>query len=144
MVQNIFFANCSQLARQKFDNYWSYVSPEDFSSQYWASSLCHALHPCEVRWVPYLVSKYYLTPGKVLVHYLTVFSAVLWIHITLLRIQMQIRILTFIWYGSRCQSGFGFLFDEDADSDTTFLPDADPDPDPSFQIKAQTLEQVLK
>ncbi len=39
-------------------------------------------------------------------------------------------------------------FDADpvADSDSTYHPDADPgpDPDPSFQIKAQTLEKVLK
>jgi hypothetical protein len=26
----------------------------------------------------------------------------------------------------------------------TFHPDANPDPDPSFQLKAQTLEEVLK
>ncbi len=32
----------------------------------------------------------------------------------------------------------------DADPDSTFHPHADPDPDPSFQIKAQTLEKVLK
>jgi hypothetical protein len=34
----------------------------------------------------------------------------------------------------------------DPDPDPTFHPDADPDldPDPSFQIKAQTLENVLK
>ncbi len=34
----------------------------------------------------------------------------------------------------------------DADPDLTFHPDADPDPnpDPSFQIKAQTIEKVLK
>jgi hypothetical protein len=32
--------------------------------------------------------------------------------------------------------------DPDADSDSTYHPDADPDP--SFQIKAQTLEKVLK
>ncbi len=34
----------------------------------------------------------------------------------------------------------------DADPDSTFHPDADlePEPDPSFQIKAQTLEKVLK
>jgi hypothetical protein len=31
-----------------------------------------------------------------------------------------------------------------ADPDPTFYPDADLDPDPSFQIKAQTLEKVLK
>ncbi len=31
-----------------------------------------------------------------------------------------------------------------ADPDQTFHPDADPDSDPSFQIKAQTLEKVLK
>jgi hypothetical protein len=30
----------------------------------------------------------------------------------------------------------GFLFDADADPD--------PDPDPSFQLKAQTFEEVLK
>ncbi len=44
--------------------------------------------------------------------------------------------------------GSGFLFDADAnpDPEPTFHPDAypDPDPDPSFQIKAQTLEKVLK
>ncbi len=38
--------------------------------------------------------------------------------------------------------------DPDADPDSDFLfdadPDADPDSDPSFQIKAQTLEKVLK
>ncbi len=36
-----------------------------------------------------------------------------------------------------------FLFD--ADPDSTFHPDADPDPNPdtSFQIKAQTIENVL-
>jgi hypothetical protein len=32
----------------------------------------------------------------------------------------------------------------DADPDSTYHPDADPDPDPSFQIKAETLEKVLK
>jgi hypothetical protein len=32
----------------------------------------------------------------------------------------------------------------DADPDPTFHPDADPDPVPSFQLKAQTLEKVLK
>jgi hypothetical protein len=32
----------------------------------------------------------------------------------------------------------------DADPDSTYLPDANLDPDPSFQIKAQTLEKVLK
>ncbi len=32
----------------------------------------------------------------------------------------------------------------DADPDPTFNFDADPDPDLSFQIKAQTLEKVLK
>jgi hypothetical protein len=37
-----------------------------------------------------------------------------------------------------------FYPDADADPDQTFHPDADPDPDPSFQIKAQTLEKVLK
>jgi hypothetical protein len=31
-----------------------------------------------------------------------------------------------------------------ADPHPTFHPDADPDPDPIFQIKAQTLEKVLK
>ncbi len=31
-----------------------------------------------------------------------------------------------------------------ADPDTTFHPDADPVPDPSFQIKAQTLVQMLQ
>jgi hypothetical protein len=31
-----------------------------------------------------------------------------------------------------------------ADPDPTFHPDADPYPDPSIQIKAQTLEKVLK
>jgi hypothetical protein len=43
-----------------------------------------------------------------------------------------------------CGSGFGFLFD--ADADPTFYPDADPGPDadPCFQVKAQTLEKVLK
>ncbi len=44
--------------------------------------------------------------------------------------------------GSGCGSGFEFLFD--ADLDPSFHPDEDPDPDPSFQIKAQTLEEVLK
>jgi hypothetical protein len=37
-----------------------------------------------------------------------------------------------------------FFFFFDADLDPTFHPDADPDTDPSFQIKAQTLEKVLK
>ncbi len=32
----------------------------------------------------------------------------------------------------------------DADPDPTFHPDADPDTDPSYQIKAQTLENLLK
>jgi hypothetical protein len=34
----------------------------------------------------------------------------------------------------------------DADPDANFHPvgDPDPDPDPSFQIKAQTLEKVIK
>jgi hypothetical protein len=32
----------------------------------------------------------------------------------------------------------------DADPDSTYHPDADPNPDPSFQIKAQTLEKVMK
>jgi hypothetical protein len=31
-----------------------------------------------------------------------------------------------------------------ADLDSTFHPDADPDLDPSFQIKAQSIEKVLK
>jgi type IV secretion system protein VirB6 len=35
-------------------------------------------------------------------------------------------------------------FQPDPDPDPTSHPDADPDPDPSFQIKAQTLEKVLK
>jgi hypothetical protein len=35
-----------------------------------------------------------------------------------------------------------FLFD--THPDPTFHYDTDPDPDPSFQIKAQTLEKVLK
>ena len=37
-------------------------------------------------------------------------------------------------------------FDEDldADPDSTYHPDAEPDTDLSFQIKAQTLEKVLK
>ncbi len=69
-------------------------------------------------------------------------------HLMRIRIQlipvMQIRILIFIW----CWSGSRFLFDADAnpDLDPTFHPyaDPDPDPDPSFQIKAQTLETVLK
>ena len=49
---------------------------------------------------------------------------------------------------------FDFLIDADPDldflfdayPDPTFHPDADPDPDPepSLQIKAQTLEKVLK
>jgi hypothetical protein len=34
--------------------------------------------------------------------------------------------------------------DLDADPNPTFHPDADLDPDPSFQIKAQTLDKVLK
>ncbi len=34
--------------------------------------------------------------------------------------------------------------DPDADLDSTFHPDRDLDPDPSFQIKAQSLEKVLK
>ncbi len=48
--------------------------------------------------------------------------------------------------GSECGFGFLFLFDPNAypDLDPTFHPDADPDPDSSFQIKAQTLEKVLK
>jgi hypothetical protein len=39
-----------------------------------------------------------------------------------------------------------FLFDADAypDPDPAFHLDTDRDPDPSFQIKAQTLENVLK
>ncbi len=41
-----------------------------------------------------------------------------------------------------------FLYDADADADPdlTFHPDADrdPDPDPSLQLKAQTVEKVLK
>ncbi len=37
-----------------------------------------------------------------------------------------------------------FFIHADADPDPTFHPDADPDPYPSFQIKAQTLEKVLK
>ncbi len=41
-----------------------------------------------------------------------------------------------------CGSGSWFLFD--ADPDPTFHPDADPDEDPSFQIKALTLEKVVK
>ncbi len=45
-----------------------------------------------------------------------------------MRVRMQILILIFVWCGSA----------------STFHPDADPDPDPSFQIKAQTLEKVLK
>jgi hypothetical protein len=38
------------------------------------------------------------------------------------------------------------LADPDAYSDPNVHPDADPDldPDPNFQIKAQTLEKVLK
>ncbi len=43
-----------------------------------------------------------------------------------------------------CGSGCGSAFLYNADADLTFYPDADPDPDPSFQIKAQTLEKVLK
>jgi hypothetical protein len=39
---------------------------------------------------------------------------------------------------------FLFLFDTDLDPDSTFLPYADLDSDPSFQLKAQTLEKVLK
>jgi hypothetical protein len=35
-------------------------------------------------------------------------------------------------------------FHPDADPDSTYHPDADPDSDPNFQIKAQTLEKVLK
>jgi hypothetical protein len=34
--------------------------------------------------------------------------------------------------------------DPDEDPDLTYHPDADPDPNPGFQIKAQTLEKVLK
>jgi hypothetical protein len=41
-------------------------------------------------------------------------------------------------------SNFIFYVDPDADPDPTFHPDADPDPDHSFQIRAQTLEKVLK
>jgi hypothetical protein len=39
-----------------------------------------------------------------------------------------------------------FLFDSDVDPDPTFQPAANPypDPDPGFQIKAQTLEKMLK
>jgi hypothetical protein len=39
-----------------------------------------------------------------------------------------------------------FYVDAVPDPDPTFHPDAvpDPNPDPSFQIKAQTLEKVLK
>jgi hypothetical protein len=48
---------------------------------------------------------------------------------------MRIRILIFL-----CRSGF-FI---DADPDPNFHPDPDPDPNPSIQIKAQTLEKVLK
>ncbi len=51
-------------------------------------------------------------------------------------------------YHPWCGSGFRFLFDADPDAnpDSTFHHEADPDPDPdpSFQIKAQTLEKVLK
>jgi hypothetical protein len=72
------------------------------------------------------------------------------------------RIQIFIWGGSVCtvDPDPPFLFDGEADpaSDPTFHPDTssdpnptfhpdgnpDPDPDPSFQIKAQTLEKVLK
>jgi hypothetical protein len=32
----------------------------------------------------------------------------------------------------------------DVDPDPTFHSDANPDPDPSFNIKAQTLDNVLK
>ncbi len=37
-----------------------------------------------------------------------------------------------------------FDADADPDLDPNFYLDADRDPDPSFQIKAQTLENVLK
>ncbi len=56
----------------------------------------------------------------------------LWIRITLMRI--RIRLITLM--------RSGFL--NEADPDPTLHSDADPDPDPSFQIKAQTLEKVLK
>ncbi len=36
------------------------------------------------------------------------------------------------------------LITRDADPDKTYYPDADPDPDPNFQIKAQSVEKVLK
>ncbi len=46
----------------------------------------------------------------------------------LFRIRMRIRILNLFY----------------ADPDLTFHPDVDPAPGPSFQIRAQTLEKVLK
>ncbi len=47
-------------------------------------------------------------------------------------------------FGADPDSAYHPDADPDADPDSTYHPDADPDPDPSFQIKAQTLEKVLK
>jgi hypothetical protein len=54
--------------------------------------------------------------------------------ITLMWIRMQIRILIFIWRGSRW--GSGFLFDADVE----FLFDADVDADPGYPIDADSCE----
>jgi hypothetical protein len=64
-----------------------------------------------------------------------------WIRITLMRIRIRLIILMRIRI-LRIQILFDAYstFYPDADPD----PDSDPDPDPNFQIKAQTLEKVLK
>ncbi len=58
---------------------------------------------------------------------------------------MRIRVLIFL---CDADPDSDFLFDADpnADPHSTFHPVADPDPNPdtSFQIKAQTIENVLK
>jgi hypothetical protein len=57
-------------------------------------------------------------------------NAVLWICITLMRIEFRLitlmRILILFDADLDCGSGSGFLFDADPDPDPTFHPDADP------------------
>jgi hypothetical protein len=56
----------------------------------------------------------------------------------------QVRHILYVYSSFGYASGFLFYADADPDPDLTFYPDTDPDPDPSFQIKAQTLEKLLK
>jgi hypothetical protein len=68
-------------------------------------------------------------------------GAVLWIRITLLQIRIRIRLITLM----RTRILILIDADPDAQPDQTFHPGADPhsDLDPTFQIKAQTLKQML-